>query len=173
MSIQIHQNSQKAESQAEVAVPTRSGLSTSHTPFITESMFSIQCDPLHILQDYRKNYEDTGSGSDDEESLSDVNSLSGYLAELKLDPFAARFMGKSSGTTLLRSALELKYKHHRRSSASAFQGGPNVVSAKEADITKSLPFSKKRPEYWEMQEVSYLIQSHHRLWDRRYSTVGT
>lgn len=132
-----------------------SSQTTSHTPFITESMFTINCDPLNIVPDCSKHYEDTGE-SDDDDSFAGVNSLSDCLAEMKFDPFAARFMGNSPGTNLLKSLLELKSLHHHRDSPIAARLSAKVLPTKEVGIDKPPVFSNKRPEYWEMQDVGDL-----------------
>lgn len=129
-------------------------MSTLHTPFITESMFSIQCDPFHVLQDYGVHHEEPVSGSDgDVDSFGDMGSLSVNLAQLKFDPFVTRFMGQSSGSALLRSALELKREHTQHPLGGVPREGAPMTSANGGDIMQPSLFAKRRPEYWEMQDV--------------------
>jgi hypothetical protein len=103
--------------------------------------------------------EDGDAGTEEEEAESDDDriesvgtSLAEYLAELKLDPSSPRFIGKSSGASLVASALELKYKHHLETTEGGEAAGEGTLDA--AGLKSSAMMFKRRAEFWGLQDVN-------------------
>lgn len=94
--------------------------------------------------------EDEGIGSDEDYSHSVGTSLSDFLAKMQLDPSSPRFVGESSGASLIADAINIKYTHPMYAPAG---DGVQVPALNAAGLMRSVCSIRRRPQFWCMQEV--------------------
>jgi hypothetical protein len=115
---------------------------------VRSQMGSASARPMHITLPTRvPKLDEAHEGeldSSGDETATGVRSLEAHLHTLRLNPMRIRYIGKSSGASLIESALAAKQK---------LSGTPSGALPRETLYRTASTFVGRRPEFWEPFEV--------------------
>jgi hypothetical protein len=84
--------------------------------------------------------------SSDDDAVTGVRGLEEHLRTLRLNPMHARYIGKSSGASLIESALAAKNE---------LSGTPSGAPTRDALFRDVAAVPTRRPEFWRIYEVCH------------------